>query len=101
MIRDNIVHKPTLSIDVNGTLPWKWRMVLAISLVMDLLSVDGMQLHERVTRNVWPLEKIGTSNFSWIMDSGSERKIFWLMINWHMMAMKKGLTQIELNKAFA
>jgi hypothetical protein len=37
-------------------------MVLAISLMMELLSVDGKQLHESLTRNVCPVENVGISH---------------------------------------
>jgi hypothetical protein len=37
-------------------------MELVKSLVMELLSVDGKQLHESLTRNVRPLENVGISH---------------------------------------
>jgi hypothetical protein len=78
-------------------------MVLAISLVMELLSVDSKPLATRE-----PHQKCVTFGERWNIPFFPESwnqvvggKIFRLMINWHTTAIKKGLTQDELNKAFA
>jgi hypothetical protein len=60
-----------------------------------------MQPHERVTRNVQPLENVEISHFFLNHGQVVGGKIFQLMIYWHTMATKKGSTQDEFNKAFA
>jgi hypothetical protein len=108
MIRDNIIHKPTLSIDEILKDIHEHDTSIQMKDGACNITDDGTSLSGWQTATREPHQKCVSCGECWNIPFFPESwsqvvrgKKLRLMINWCMMAMKKGSTQNELNKAFA
>jgi hypothetical protein len=107
-IRDNIVHKPTLSFDEILKDICECDTSMQMKDGARKITGDGTTLSGQQTATREPHQKCVTFGEHWSIPFFPESwnqvvggKIFQLLINWRMTAMKKGPTQDELNKALA